>query len=145
MWPALSGYLSLEGGVVGTFKQDAARHDGGSADPVTVAGFAAALEWVESLPGGRAAWTGAIAAAAAVTRARLAEVPGVRLGLESGNGLISFTLDGHEDTAALTAALAERGVLVRFIPGTPWVRVSAGAWTGEEDVERLAGALSALA
>ena len=36
-------------------------------------------------------------------------MPGLELGLDSGNGLIAFTLAGHEDTAGLAALLAERG------------------------------------
>ena len=31
---------------------------------------------------------------------------------------------------------------MRFIPGTPWMRISIGSWTSEEDVERLAVALT---
>ncbi len=142
LWPALSGYLALDHGEIGAFKTTAAKVDGGSADPVTVTGFAAAMEWVESQPGGRDAWIARAHEHAAAARERLAQVPGVGLGIDSGNGLIAFTLDGHEDTAALAGALAERGVLTRFIPGTPWMRISIGSWTSEEDVERLAVALT---
>jgi selenocysteine lyase/cysteine desulfurase len=35
-------------------------------------------------------------------------------------------------------------VLVRFIPGTPYLRVSIGGWTTDEDVERLVAGLSEL-
>jgi selenocysteine lyase/cysteine desulfurase len=45
---------------------------------------------------------------------------------------------------ALVAGLAERGVLVRFIPNTPYLRVSVGAWTSDEDVDRLIEGLSVL-
>jgi L-cysteine/cystine lyase len=141
VWPVTSGYLSLEGGEIGKFKQTAGRLDGGTNDPATVAGFTAALEWVEKLPGGRPRWIEQIASNASAARERLSEVPGLRLGLDSGNGLIAFTLEGHEDTAGLAAVLAERGVLVRFIPNTPWMRASIGAWTTPDDVEALAAAL----
>jgi L-cysteine/cystine lyase len=141
VWPVTSGYFSLEGGEIGKFKASAGRLDGGTNDPATLAGFRASLEWVEGLPGGRARWIEQIAANAAAARERLAEVPGLSLGLDSGNGLIAFTLDGHEDTAGLAALLAERGVLVRFIPNTPWMRASIGAWTTPDDVEALAAAL----
>ena len=141
VWPVTSGYLNLEGGEIGKFKTTAGRLDGGSNDPATVAGFTAALEWVEGLPGGRARWVEQIADNAAAARERLAAVPGLELGLDSGNGLIAFTLAGHEDTAGLAALLAERRVLVRFIPHTPWMRASIGAWTTPDDVEALAAAL----
>ena len=80
IWPVTSGYLNLEGGEIGKFKTTAGRLDGGTNDPATVAGFTAALEWVEGLPGGRARWVEQIAANAAAARERLAEVPGLELG-----------------------------------------------------------------
>ena len=33
--------------------------------------------------------------------------------------------------------LAERGVIVRNIPGRPWLRASVGAWNDEGDLDRL--------
>ena len=131
MWPVLSSYLGLEKGEVGRFKRPARRGStGGSIDPVTVAGFTAAIEWVEGLPGGRAGWVARTAENAAAARERLAAVPGVHVAPAHGqpNGLLAFTLEGAGDTEALTARLAEAGVLVRFIPGTPWMRVSVGAF-----------------
>jgi selenocysteine lyase/cysteine desulfurase len=38
--------------------------------------------------------------------------------------------------------LREQGVLLRNIPGAPWLRASVGAWNDEEDLDRLLGALS---
>lgn len=42
---------------------------------------------------------------------------------------------------ALAARLAERGVVMRDLPGTGLVRASCGFWTSEEDLERLAAGL----
>jgi len=39
--------------------------------------------------------------------------------------------------------LAELGVVVRTIPGRPWLRASVGAWNDERDLERLVQALAA--
>ena len=39
------------------------------------------------------------------------------------------------------ARLAERGVVVRDIPGRPWLRASTGAWNDTHDLERLLDAL----
>jgi selenocysteine lyase/cysteine desulfurase len=39
--------------------------------------------------------------------------------------------------------LAENGVVVRNIPGRPWLRASVGAWNDEGDLDRLLGALTA--
>jgi cysteine desulfurase/selenocysteine lyase len=46
-----------------------------------------------------------------------------------------------EDPEGDVARLAERGVVVRFLPGRGLVRASVGAWTSDEDLERLLGAL----
>ena len=54
-------------------------------------------------------------------------------------GLVTFRPD--DDPEAVTARLLDRGVVVRNLPGTPWVRASCGWWTSDDDVERLAGAL----
>ncbi|HVG89670.1 MAG TPA: aminotransferase class V-fold PLP-dependent enzyme [Gaiellales bacterium] len=145
MWPVLSNYLGLEKGEVGRFKEGAPRFDPGSIDPVTVVGFTAAIEWVEGLDGGRAGWVARTAENAAAARERLAAAPGVHVAPAYGqpNGLLAFTLEGAGDTEALTARLAEAGVLVRFIPGTPWMRVSVGAFTSAGDIERLAAGLAA--
>jgi L-cysteine/cystine lyase len=50
-------------------------------------------------------------------------------------GLITFRPEGDADE--LAARLFEHGVVVRSLPGTPWVRASCGWWTSDEDVERL--------
>jgi selenocysteine lyase/cysteine desulfurase len=52
--------------------------------------------------------------------------------------LVSFH---SEDPAAERARMLERGVVLRDIPGRPWLRASVGAWNDEEDVERLLDAL----
>jgi selenocysteine lyase/cysteine desulfurase len=38
--------------------------------------------------------------------------------------------------------LLQYGVIVRNIPGTPWLRASVGAWNDEDDLDRLMGALA---
>lgn len=53
--------------------------------------------------------------------------------------LVSFP---SEDPLAERERLAESGVIVRNIPGRPWLRASVGAWNDEEDLDRLMGALS---
>jgi L-cysteine/cystine lyase len=45
------------------------------------------------------------------------------------------------DPVNLVAKLAERGVVVRDLPGTGWVRASCGFWTSEDDLRRLGDAL----
>jgi L-cysteine/cystine lyase len=56
--------------------------------------------------------------------------------------LVSLRWDG--DTAAAVAALYERGVVVRELPGTGLLRASVGWWNDDEDLERLIDGLAAL-
>jgi selenocysteine lyase/cysteine desulfurase len=52
--------------------------------------------------------------------------------------LVSFH---SPDTAAERARMLEQGIVLRDIPGRPWLRASVGAWNDEEDIERLLDAL----
>lgn len=144
--PATPSYFTYADGHVGPLRAGAARFDSGSLDPAVLAGFAVAMEWVEGLPGGRVAWSARSAERAAAARRRLAGVPGVEVHDPGGpcSGLIALRLDGHESADAV-AHLADRGVLVRPIPDTPFVRVSVGAWTDDSDIEALAAGLASLA
>jgi L-cysteine/cystine lyase len=53
--------------------------------------------------------------------------------------LVSFHPSG--DPTELVAALADRGVIVRELPGHNLVRASCGWWTSEDDLRRLAEGL----
>jgi selenocysteine lyase/cysteine desulfurase len=46
------------------------------------------------------------------------------------------------DPQATAARVAEAGVVIRFLPGTPYLRASVGAWNDESDLDRLLEALS---
>ena len=53
------------------------------------------------------------------------------------------TLVSWEDAEpeATRDRLAEAGIAIRNLPGTPYLRASVGAWNDESDLERLLGAL----
>ncbi len=53
--------------------------------------------------------------------------------------LVSFA---SEDPLAEREQLAEAGIIVRNIPGRPWLRASVGAWNDEQDLDRLLATLS---
>ena len=55
--------------------------------------------------------------------------------------LVSFHPAG--DPAELVAALEERGVIVRELPGRNLVRVSCGWWTSDDDLQRLVAGVTA--
>jgi L-cysteine/cystine lyase len=53
--------------------------------------------------------------------------------------LVSFA---SSDAEAERDALAAAGVLLRNIPGRPWLRASVGAWNDESDLDRLLAGLA---
>ncbi|MDQ4048942.1 MAG: aminotransferase class V-fold PLP-dependent enzyme [Actinomycetota bacterium] len=71
---------------------------------------------------------------AADLAAALAE-RGVTVAPRGRSTLVSWE---SEDNEAEAARLLEEGLLVRHLPGTPYVRASVGAWSSEEELERLA-------
>ena len=46
-----------------------------------------------------------------------------------------------QDPEGDVARMAQRGVLVRYLPGRGLVRASVGAWSSERDLERLLDAI----
>jgi selenocysteine lyase/cysteine desulfurase len=100
--------------------------------------LATALAAVEVLE--RAGWP-AVHERAATLASRLAELL-VAVGRDTasrGNStLVSFA---SPDPSAERARLVEQGVVLRDIPGRPWLRASVGAWNDERDLERLLAAL----
>jgi L-cysteine/cystine lyase len=58
----------------------------------------------------------------------------------AGRGRSTLVSWESPDPAAEAARLLDAGLLVRDLPGTPYVRASVGGWTGDEELERLAEA-----
>ncbi len=81
------------------------------------------------------AWvTGRAAALAAQLAERLAE-RGLTVGARGRSTLVAWTA---ADAAAEVERLAGEGFVVRSIPAFDMVRASIGAWSSEEEIERLA-------
>lgn len=114
-------------------KDTAARFDSGWLSPPYLAGLEAALAGAPEWRFERSAET------AALCRQALAECFDL-VGEPGGGTLVSFVPPG--EPAEDAARLYERGVIVRDLPGTGWLRASCGWWTSDEDVERLVAGLS---
>ena len=108
---------------------DARAHDLPAYDPVLATGAAAALEVLEADPG---RIDRGVAGAA-----RLAELLRERGRVVAPRGATTLVSWEDPDPEARVAALAQRGVVVRALPGTPYVRASVGGWTSDEDLARL--------
>jgi L-cysteine/cystine lyase len=130
--PSMFSQLSHEAD--GSFepKDGAARFDAGWIGAPSLAGLEAALQVHPD-------WRYEGAAVAAGRCRELLE-PLVEIVTPPGQStLVSFRPPG--DPTELVAALAEREVVVRELPGRNLVRASCGWWTSEDDLRRLAGAL----
>jgi|SRR5215211_3042259 len=75
---------------------------------------------------------------AALLAGRLAEL-GLEVAPRGDSTLVSWRA---EDPEAEAARLGDEGIVVRFLPGRPWVRASVGGWSSEEELERLATSTS---
>ena len=132
--PAAPGYQSLSDPVRALdlpLRDGAARFDGGLAPAHHLAWALAALDTL-----------GAHGMAALLERgptlaARLAHLlasTGLRVAPRGASTLVSWeAVDPEAESARLLAA----GFLVRHLPETPYVRASVGAWTSEDEIERL--------
>lgn len=108
--------------------EGAARFDSGWLTPPALAGLEAALD---SAP----EW-GLIRAAEMTEKCRRALGERFEVIGESGQGtLVSFVSSG--EAAAEARRLYDRGVVVRDLPRTRWLRASCGWWTSEDDIDRL--------
>jgi selenocysteine lyase/cysteine desulfurase len=84
----------------------------------------AGWEWIHRRAAELAAWLAD----------RLAE-RGLEVGPRGRSTLVSYRSD---DVDAEVQRLAEAGFVVRSIPSRSYVRVSVGAWSSEEELDRLA-------
>ncbi len=110
----------------------AARFDHGFPGATLLTGLEAALDAAPGWRFERARETAGRCRELLAERFEVATAPGQAT-------LVSFRPDG--DPAATVEHLAERGVVVREIPGSGLVRVSVGYWTSDDDLQRLADAL----
>jgi selenocysteine lyase/cysteine desulfurase len=134
------GYANLDDpndGIDARLHEDARRFDTMSLSAEAVASAVASVALLES-----AGWSAVQERArslAAALACRLAE-GGREVAPRHDTTLVSFVSD---DAEAEREQLAERGCVVRNIPGRPWLRASVGAWNDEGDLDRLLAALAA--
>ena len=134
-------YVSFEDnskGLESPYKEDARRFDTPSLSREAVALTAAAVAVLERHG------LDAVHARAVQLAGRLArelEARGRTVGPRGDTTLVSWE---DPDPEAARDRLAGAGVVVRFLPGRPYVRASVGAWNDESDLERLLSGLPDL-
>jgi L-cysteine/cystine lyase len=113
-------------------REGAERFDPGWLSLASLRGLATAIELAPEWRFERVWETAAHCRDALVGRARVVTPP-------YQAGLVTFEPQG--DPEEVVARLLAQGVVVRDLPGRPWVRASCGWWTSGDDLERLARAL----
>jgi selenocysteine lyase/cysteine desulfurase len=129
--PSYMSFASSPAGLDTPLKDEAACHDTPALAREVVAFSLAAIETLE-----RHGWAEVHERAAALA-ADLAErlvQRGRVVAPRADTTLVSWE---EADPPATRAALAEAGVIIRDLPGTPYLRASVGAWNDESDLERL--------
>ncbi len=134
------GYMAFEQtdmGLDSPLREGARRHDTTALPREGVALSLAAFEVLEG-----AGWDTVFAAGPALARTlvQMLRERGIEVAPRAETTLVTFT-DPSGDPDATRLRLAEAGVLLRNLPGTPYLRASVGAWNDESDLERLLAAL----
>ncbi len=128
--------LDANEGLDAKLHEDARRFDSPALSAESLAMALASAELLES------AGSGAVherAVGLAATLCEMLAADGREPAPRGPSTLVSFP---SEDPLAERASLADHGVIVRNIPGRPWLRASVGAWNDEHDLERLVGTLA---
>jgi selenocysteine lyase/cysteine desulfurase len=136
--PIGTTYLNLENpgdGLAAEPYPDARRYDAPGASTETLAAAVAAHD---VLAGHGWPEVHARATALAALLSERLTAAGRIVAPRAGTTLVSFE---DADPEATRDRLADAGVVVRHLPGTPYVRASVGAWNDEGDLERLLTAL----
>ncbi len=115
----------------------------GTVQPANLAGQLAACRWLTEEVGVDWAYD-RIRRLAAAAREILAGVPGVTVVTPAASaGLVTFQVES--DPERVVRALAQQRIIVRTVPHPRSLRLSAGFFNTEEELERLAAALRTLA
>jgi L-cysteine/cystine lyase len=116
--------------------EDARRFDSMSLSAETVACALTAVGVLES-----AGWAD-VHERARTLAARLSDLLSERGREPAPRGDTTLVSFHSADPPAERARLAAAGIIVRNIPGRPWLRASVGAWNDESDIDRLLAALA---
>ena len=131
-WPSYMSLAAPERALELELLPDARRFDTAAPAAQQLAWALAALDVLEAAPG-----LDAVQARAAEGAERLAGELAERGATVAPRGRSTLVSWEHPDSAALVERLREHGVVVRNLPGTPYVRASVGGWTSDEELDRL--------
>jgi L-cysteine/cystine lyase len=137
--------IKHEEGLEWELLESAQRFEAGGRQTAAIAGQAAVLKWLEETVGHR--WLferiGSLSAYAYKT---LNVVPGLTIltPRQGESGLVSFKLEGRDDTEVVTYLRDKHNIYIRNIPSTNSLRISTGFYNTEEEIDKLVTALKEM-
>ncbi len=145
--PTYVGYLSTkhEPGVEWEFHGHAQRFEPGGHQSAAIAGIAATLTWLEETVGYD--WLfNYISTLQAYAYQALKDIPDLTIltPTPGASGILTFTIEGHDDSAMVTELREKYNIYIRNIPSINALRVSTGFYNTEEDIDTLVNALRQL-
>jgi len=145
--PTYVGYWSSkhEEGVEWELLESAQRFEVGGRQTAAIAGQAAVLKWLEETVGHYWLFE-RIGSLSAYTYRSLNEVPGLTIltPRQGESGLVSFRLEGCDDTEIVTYLRDKHNIYIRNIPSTKSLRISTGFYNTEEEIDQLITALKEM-
>ena len=125
--------------------ESAQRFEAGGRQTAAIAGQAAVLNWLEQTVGHKWLFERIVLLSDYAYKA-LKEVPGLSLltPRPGKSGLVSFTLEGRDDTEVVTHLRDTYNMYIRNIPSTKSLRISTGFYNTEEELNKLVAALKEM-
>ena len=145
--PTYVGYWSIKHEEDFEWKllDSAQRFEVGGRQTAAIAGQAAVLNWLEQTVGYKWLFE-RIASLSRFAYQTLKEVPGLTIltPRPGESGLVSFTLEGHNDAEIVAYLRDKYNMFIRNIPSTKSLRISTGFYNTKEEIDRLVVALKEL-
>lgn len=142
--PTYVGYWSIkhEEGFEWELLENAQCFESGGRQTAAIAGQAAVLSWLEQTVGYKWLFE-RIASLSDYAYKALKEVPGLSLltPRPGESGLVSFTLEGRDDTEVVSLLRDTYNMHIRNIPSKKSLRISTGFYNTEEEIDKLVVAL----
>jgi L-cysteine/cystine lyase len=137
--------IKHEEGLEWELLESAQRFEAGGRQTAAIAGQAAVLKWLEETVGHRWLFE-RIGSLSAYAYKALNVVPGLTIltPRQGESGLVSFKLEGRDDTEVVTYLRDKHNIYIRNIPSTNSLRISTGFYNTEEEIDKLVTALKEM-
>ena len=137
--------IKHEEGLEWELLESAQRFEVGGRQTAAIAGQAAVLKWLEETVGYQWLFE-RVASLSAYAYEAFKEMPGLTIltPRQGESGLVSFKLEGRDDTEVVTYLRDKHNIYIRNIPSTNSLRISTGFYNTEEEIDKLVTALKEM-